>query len=147
MLTDGGYAIGYHQSPLDINGIPGRDFEVMARRFDASGEPQSEEFQMNTWTDSLQKNVRIAAGPTGFFAVWQSQWQDGEGYGVYGRSYDASYGIDTEEFMLSETGDGYQEYAAVAAGGDGRFVTVWHQDDGLGSFEIQSSVHMPTGDH
>ncbi len=142
MLADGGYAIGYHQSPID-----GRDFEVMARRFDAAGEPQSDEFQMNTYTDSLQKNVRITAGPTGFYAVWQSNYQDGDGYGVFGRSYDAAFGIDTEEFMLSETGDGWQEYASVAAGSDGRFVVAWHQDDGYGSFEIKTRVHMPAGGH
>jgi hypothetical protein len=142
MLADGGFAVGYHQSPID-----GRDFEVMARRFDAAGEPQSDEFQMNTYTDSLQKNVRITAGPEGFFAVWQSQWQDGDGYGVFGRSYDAHYRIDVEEFMLSETGDGWQEYPAVAAGSDGRFVAVWHQDDGYGGYEIITSVHTPPLGH
>jgi hypothetical protein len=142
MLADGGFAVGYHQSPID-----GRDFEVMARRFDAAGEPQSDEFQMNTWTESLQKNVRITAGAEGFFAVWQSQWQDGDGYGVFGRSYDAMYGIDAEEFMLSESGDGWQEYAAVAAGSDGRFVVVWHQDTGFGGYQIKTRVHMPVSGH
>ncbi len=142
MLADGGFAVAYHQAPLE-----GRDFEVMARRFDADGVAQSDEFQMNTYTDSLQKNVRIAAGPSGFFAVWQSQWQDGDGYGVFGRSYDATFGVDVQELMLSETGEGWQEYAAVAGGGDGRFVVVWHQDDGMGQFEIKARIHMPRSGH
>ncbi len=142
MLADGGFAVGYHQSPID-----GRDFEVMARRFNPPGVINAPEIQLNVYTDSLQKNVRITAGPEGFFAVWQSNYQDGDGYGVFGRSYDATYGISTEEFMLSETGDGWQEYSAVAAGGDGRFIAVWHQDDGFGLFEIQASIHLPASDH
>ncbi|MFH2008007.1 MAG: hypothetical protein ABI333_15600 [bacterium] len=138
MMADGGFAIGYHQSPLT-----GDDFEVMARRFSANGDAKANEFQMNTYTESFQQYVRITAGPAGFFAVWQSRGQDGSGFGVYGRSFDAVFGEDTQEFMLSETGEGFQEYAAVAAGGDGRFVVVWHQMDSYGNFEIKSRVHMP----
>lgn len=141
MLADGGFAIGYHQEPLSE-----RNFEVMARRFDATGEPQSDEFQMNTHIEANQRNVRLSAGPSGFFAVWQSYYQDEYGWGVFGRSYDGTFGIDSAEFMLSETGNNDETSPAVASGGDGRIVVVWHQDDGF-NFKIRTRVIMPADGH
>jgi len=137
MLTDGGFAIAFHES--DENE---RDFEVKCRRFDANGEAD-EEFQMNVYTDSLQKMVRVAAGPDGFFAAWQSYGQDGDAYGVFGRSYDTVMGVDTEEWRISESGEGWQYAPAVAAGADGRLVAVWHENDGYGGFQIRTRVFVP----
>ncbi|MDY0001500.1 MAG: hypothetical protein RBU30_09420, partial [Polyangia bacterium] len=88
MLPDGGFAISFHTSPED-----GRDFEVMARRFDSAGAGEPEE-QLNTHSASLQKMVRISATPAGFVAVWESYGQDGDGYGVFTRSFDETFGPD-----------------------------------------------------
>jgi hypothetical protein len=137
MMADGGFVIAFHTSDAED-----RDFEVMARRFDAEGVGEPE-FQMNTWTDSLQKMVRITATPAGFAAVWESRGQDGDGEGVYARRYDPVLGVDAEEFMVSDSGTGWQRSPSVAAAADGRIVYVWHENDPYGNFVIRSQVLSP----
>ena len=133
MLPQGGFIVSFHTSPED-----GRDFEVMARRFDASGEG-SAEFQLNTHTASLQKLVRIAATGAGFLAVWESYGQDGDGYGVYTRCFDETIAGDAAERMASASGERWQMAPAIAAA-DGRYVIAWYENTADGSFRIRSRV-------
>ena len=44
------------------------------------------EFRVNTYTTSTQASPSVASDPNGnFVVVWQSDGQDGSGYGVYGQ--------------------------------------------------------------
>jgi hypothetical protein len=62
--------------------------EVFARRFTSSGAPSGPEFQVNTHTPDSQKYADIAPLPGGrFVAVWQSNGQDGDVTGVFGRRF------------------------------------------------------------
>ncbi|MFH2006469.1 MAG: hypothetical protein ABI333_07785 [bacterium] len=138
MLADGGFAIGFHESDAEDD----RLFEVKCRRFDSNGEAD-DEFQLNTYTDAVQKAVRVASGPDGFIAVWESLGQDGDAYGVFGRSYDTVMGEDAEEWQINEIGDRWQQAPAVATGADGRIVVVWQENDGYGEFKIRTRVFEP----
>lgn len=140
MMSDGGFVVSFHTSPLD-----GRDFEVMARRFDAAGEG-TPEFQLNSHTTSLQKLVRIAATPQGFVAAWESYGQDGDGYGVYTRCWDETIAVDETERMASASGERWQYAPAIAAGGDGRYVVAWHENTPEGGFRIRARV-FTAADH
>lgn len=133
MLVDGGFVAAFHTSPED-----GRDFEVLGRRFDAAGDG-SPEFSLNTYTDSLQKLVRVAALPAGFVAVWESFGQDGDGYGVYQRRYDDVVGADETEQSVPESGQGWQ-YAPAVAGGTDRYVVAWHESTPEGTFVVRARV-------
>ena len=137
MLANGGYAIAFHASDVDE-----RNFEVMVREFNASGEGD-EETQINIYGDSLQKNVQVAAGPEGFIAVWESYGQDGDGYGVYARSFDAVAGESITEFQVPASGERWQYAPTIAAGADGRFVVAWHENDPYGGFWIRTRVFGP----
>lgn len=135
MTDDGGFAAAYHVAPEDQ-----RDFEVMARRFDANGDGSSE-FQMNEHDAAAQKLVRIAALPGGFVAVWESYNQDESAYGIFARRYDQQQ--DAQEWQVAVPGDRWETTPDVAAGPDGRVVVVWYVDDLMGGWDIQARVFGP----
>lgn len=61
---------------------------IFAQRFDASGTPLGNEFQVNRFTASEQAFPSIAMNDTGHLVVtWHSQRQDGSGYGVFAQRF------------------------------------------------------------
>ena len=84
------------------------------------------EFRINSYTTNRQFAVRPAMEPDGdFVAVWQSQMQDGDDYGVYARRYAASGLPRGGEFRVNVHTTGYQMDPAVAVGSAGDFIVVW----------------------
>jgi hypothetical protein len=63
-------------------------FGTFARRYDASGQPRSGEFQVNSHTTNGQYDPAIASDPSGNFVVaWHSIAQDGSGPGVFAQRF------------------------------------------------------------
>ena len=59
---------------------------VFARLFDPSGNPVSDEVRINEFTGGNQQAPRVASDGLGnFIVVWQSEGQDGDGFGIMGR--------------------------------------------------------------
>jgi hypothetical protein len=59
---------------------------IAGERFDSAGSALGSEFTVNAYTTSSQFASRVAADPSGHFVVvWQSDTQDGNVYGVFGR--------------------------------------------------------------
>jgi hypothetical protein len=65
-------------------GDPTDETDIYARRFAADGQPVAEESRVNTYTEGKQRyaDVGLAADGTAFI-VWESEGQDGAGYGVF----------------------------------------------------------------
>ena len=60
--------------------------DIFAQRYGKSGRPLGGEFQVNTYMADDQKRPAVAIGENRKFAVaWQSDGQDGSGYGVFGQ--------------------------------------------------------------
>jgi hypothetical protein len=58
--------------------------DIFGRRYNSSGRPIGVEFQVNTCTMADQRYPDAAMGETGqFVTVWQSEEQDGSGYGIF----------------------------------------------------------------
>lgn len=57
--------------------------------------------------------------------VWESPNQDGDGWGVYGRRFDASFKPLGDEFRLSDWTQGDQRRPQVAVHPDGDFMVAW----------------------
>jgi hypothetical protein len=73
------------QSPQD-----GPVVGVFGQRYSSSGTAQGTEFQVNTYTISVQDSPAVAADSNGnFVAVWNSSSQDGSAYGIFGQRYGA----------------------------------------------------------
>jgi len=66
------------------SGDPYTATDIFARRFAPEGRPRGGETRLNTYTPGRQRYVDVAMSADGsFFATWESDGQDGSGYGVY----------------------------------------------------------------
>jgi hypothetical protein len=78
-------AVGSFVVAWTSEGQDGDAFGIYGQRFSAAGVKQGSEFQMSTYTASLQYAPSVAMDQRGdFVAAWQSWGQDGSDYGIYG---------------------------------------------------------------
>ncbi|HEV3202846.1 MAG TPA: matrixin family metalloprotease, partial [Gemmataceae bacterium] len=116
-------------------GQDGSGWGVYAQRFNASGVPQGKEFRVNTTTAGDQKYATVAMAPNGNFVItWSSYGQDGSGWGVYAKLFDAGGNPQGSEFRVNTTTAGDQMYSTVAMDSLGDFVVTWssYGQDGSG---------------
>ncbi len=65
-------------------GDPDDETDIYARRFASDGQPVAEEFRVNTYTEGKQRYADVGLAADGSaFIVWESEGQDGAGYGVF----------------------------------------------------------------
>ena len=123
-LPDGGWIITWQSYDQD-----GDDNGIYAQRYAADGSNDGNEFQVNTYTDSLQSTPSVAALPDGGWIIcWQSFDQDGNAYGIYAQRYAADGSTDGNEFQVNTYTDNYQYSSSVAALPDGGWVISWQSD-------------------
>jgi hypothetical protein len=116
----------------DAGPVTGSD--VFGRRFDAAGNPLGPEFQVNTYTTNFQGDPSIDTDDEGgFVVVWNSNEQDGDYGGVFGRRFDAAGVPQGPEFPVNSVGTGRQRKPAVSVDAAGGFVVVWGTYDGYGA--------------
>jgi hypothetical protein len=96
------------------------------------------EFQVNTYTTSLQKDPSVAADASGnFVVVWFSNPQDGGSGGIFGQRYDSEGVAQGGEFQINSYTTSNQYRPRVASDASGNFVVVWDgtgQGDNFGIF-------------
>ncbi|ARE42344.1 hypothetical protein RGUI_4318 (plasmid) [Rhodovulum sp. P5] len=89
------------------------------------------EVQANTYTDSTQYLPEIAGlADGGWVIVWESNAQDGSGYGIFAQQYDASGVAIGQEFRVNDQRISTQSYADVAALTNGGYVIVYADSNG-----------------
>ena len=68
------------------DGQDGESYGVFGRRFDSSGSPLGDEFQVNLFTTGDQSRPRISHdSSSGLVVAWHSYTQDGSLFGIFGR--------------------------------------------------------------
>lgn len=67
------------------HGDPNLATDVWARQFDATGLPVGEQFQLNGYVAGKQQSADVAIAGDSLIAAWQSDGQDGSGYGIFAR--------------------------------------------------------------
>lgn len=88
--------------------------------------PAGTEFPVNTYTTGNQRHPSVGMDGSGaFVVVWESYGQDGSGYGVFGRRFNASSAPLGTAFPVNTYTTGSQDGAAVANDANGNFVVVW----------------------
>jgi hypothetical protein len=108
----------------------GSSREVFGQRFDSMGLPVGGEFQVNSYTHFGQFRASVAAEGSGdFVVVWQNEVQDGFGFGVFGRRFDAAGPPIGSEFQVNSYTMFDQIRPAVATDGSGKIVVVWESED------------------
>lgn len=108
---------------------------VFAHRYDAAGAAQGGVFRVNTFTANDQRDPRAAMDALGDFVIaWSSFGEDGSGFGVYARSYNAAGTAQGGEFRVNTFTANWQRFPSVAMDARGDFVIVWQSlgQDGSG---------------
>ena len=97
--------------------------------YGSSGAPVGGEFQVNTMTDGGQTNPSVSMDASGdFVIVWQSQKQDGSGWGVSGQRFSAAGVAQGGQFLVNTTTAGDQTNPTVALDATGSFAVAWISD-------------------
>ncbi|KAJ6255088.1 hypothetical protein M0813_11745 [Anaeramoeba flamelloides] len=126
----------------------GSGYDIYAQIFDSNtGEKIDDEFQVNTYTDRYQIDPSVSSiGKKGekFVITWQSEGQDGSGWGIYAQVFDSNTGEKIgNEFQVNTYTDRYQKYPSVSSIGKKgeKFVITWQSEgqDGSG-FGIYAQV-------
>ncbi len=120
-LSDGGFFVSW-QSPNQDGSLSG----IFGRRYNATGAPLANEFQINTTTAGDQIYARTAAFDGGGFVVaWMSNDQDGDKWGVYGQRYDNAGAAIGSEFLINTTTADSQIRPSLVTFANGEFMAVW----------------------
>lgn len=107
----------------------GEDKGIAARRFSSTGNPQSGEIQVNTFTDFEQEEPAIAMAADGSFIVtWRSDGLDGSGGSIAAQRFNSSGRSIGNEFVVNTTTAFAQSSPAIAMTPAGEFVIVWESD-------------------
>ncbi len=128
-LSGGGYVVIWSGNGVgDGNGI-------YAQRFDASGNTMGAETRVNTTTAESQSAPAVTALSSGGTVVtWQSNNQDGGGYGIYAQRFDASGNALGAETRVNTTTASEQIAPAVTALSGGGYVVTWQSNGQDGSY-------------
>lgn len=131
----------------------GSGWGVYAQRHAADGTPIGDPFPVNSYTAGDQHAPAIAMDDSGnFLIVWQSNLQDGDGYGVYGQWYHSDGTPEGGEFLVNLTttvGDQLHPDVSMASiDTEPVAVVTWQgaDSDGSGIFsKWYTSLGDPTG--
>lgn len=141
-LPDGGFWAVWQTDSQDGSGRG-----VYMQRFDATGGKVGAEVPVNTTTLDSQQVPQIDSRADGsFVVVWSSLVQDGSGWGVYARRYDANGSPQGGELRVNTVTEGDQYNPDVVALDGGRFVVTWETyngQDGAGHGVFSSKVYDP----
>ena len=120
-LPGGGFISSWMSKGQDGDG-----FGVFAQVSEADGSKKGNEFQLNSHTDGDQDYPRIGVFADGrFVSVWESDGQDGDGWGVFAQRHEATGADLGEEFQVNSLSAGDQRGPVVATLAADRFVAVW----------------------
>jgi hypothetical protein len=134
--ADGRFTVAWSSRHQD-----GGDWGVYAQRYLATGEREGAETLVNATTANSQLKPSVAYFPSGaVFIAYSSRGQDGDGWGIFGRSIDSSGALDTET-RLSTTTAGHQRDVEVAATPQNEIFAVWQTSARTNAgWEVQARV-------
>ncbi|MDZ8136922.1 MAG: cadherin-like domain-containing protein [Nostoc sp. DedQUE04] len=99
---------------------------IYAQRYKSDGEPDGNEFQVNTDINSLLLNPTVAMNAGGDFVVsWTSFDLDGSGFEIYARLYDSYGAAQGDQFKVNKYTTEAQYYPTVAINAGGDFIISW----------------------
>jgi hypothetical protein len=121
MDSTGRFAVAWKSYDQDGSG-----YGIFGRLFDSNGDPVTNEFQVNTHTESDQISPSVSMDESGGFIIaWASFGQDAGRDGIYGQKYNSNGQPLGVEFQINAP---YFEYAiapSVITAGQDRFITAW----------------------
>jgi hypothetical protein len=123
-LSGGGFVVTWNS-----NGQDGSGLGVYGQVFNSTGNKVGSELRVNTYTTGDQDISSVAGlSEGGFVVAWDSNGQDGSGWGVYGQVFNSAGNKVGNDFRVNTytTGDQYEPSVAPLPGD--RFVVTWMSD-------------------
>jgi hypothetical protein len=104
----------------------GSRYGIYAQRYASTGSAQGSEFRVNSYTSNQQTRASVSMDVAGDFVIaWQSQFQDGVGYGVFAQRFNAAGATQGSEFQANTYTTNDQAFPSVALDSAGDFVIAW----------------------
>ena len=143
-LDTGGYVIAWQSNLGDGSGLG-----VYMQRFNPAGAKSGSEVRVNTTTVSDQSAPAVSGfSDGGYVVLWQSQNQDGSGWGVYAQAFNDAGKAVNAEFLVNTTTAGDQLQPAVAAFASGAFTAAWTSTSpGAAAQDIATARFAVPGTH
>lgn len=137
---DGTFVIAWENS-LD------NDYDIRARRFDAHGSPEGDEFAVQPGGGAQQFAPALALTDAGDFLVaWQS-FKAGD-LDLRARPFAGNGKPLSEEVALNSASTGNQKSPALAMNATGSFVAAWHSDaTGDWDIDARTGLFQPARDN
>jgi len=130
MHTDGGFVLVWDNDSGEEGGSDTSGLGVYGQVYDADGVAATGVLSVNTTTANDQQRPRVAIDAEGdFTVVWESIEQDGDGSGVFLRSFGRDGTALSGEVQANETTSTDQTAPALAVDARGRRIVTWR--DGL----------------
>lgn len=108
------------------NGQDGDGSSVMTRLYNASGAAFSGEIVVNGFTTGDQGNSTIATDGAGNFVItWESNLEDGSGWGIYGQRFNFFGAKIGDPFQVNTGTVNDQRFPTVVSNASGNFTIVW----------------------
>ena len=131
LLDDGGFVVAWQSTGHE----GGHEKDIEIRRFTSAGGGLSLDVLVNTYVVGDQTQPSLAVEGDGDFAVvWESEGQDGSGFGVFGRRFASTGTAGESAIRVSSYTEGSQSRPTVAGTGANTFVVAWSSSQQDGSF-------------
>ncbi len=137
-LADGRFVVTWTTRDITQDGD---GYAIKARLFNADGTPVADEFLVNSEFTDRQQTVDITALADGRFVLTWETWdstQDGDGYAIKARLFNADGTPVAAEFLVNSEFIDNQRAADVTALSDGRFIVTWVTFDGTQDGNVQA---------
>ncbi|NGX60304.1 MAG: hypothetical protein KR126chlam3_01475 [Chlamydiae bacterium] len=96
-LSNSNFVVTWQSLNQDSSG-----FGVYGQIFSANATKIGNEFQVNTYTNAGQELPSVASlNNDSFVVTWQSSWQDGDNYGIYGQLFAENATKIGQEFQVN----------------------------------------------
>ncbi|MEZ0374631.1 MAG: hypothetical protein ACAI44_36425 [Candidatus Sericytochromatia bacterium] len=157
MDDDGNFVVTWAAYGSNIEGASDTSgYGVFARRYKASGSPQGDTFQVNTYTTNIQAFPDVAIDSDGdFVIVWANHYRSSGSYGdradVRGQRYSSTGSARGDEFVINPpdlNGPNWDYHPAIAMDEDGDFVVVWPDydyDPEISDYQLRGRRYSKSG--
>jgi hypothetical protein len=138
-LLNGGFVVAWQSFP----NTAGSTYDIYARFFNANGTGGGD-FIVDTTTTSDQTAASVTTLSDGRVVVTWNSSDNGTDYDIRARIFNADGSPAGDDFLVNTTVAGNQEFPAVTALANGRFVVIWTIYDG-GNSETHARLYNADG--
>ena len=140
-LSEGRYIVGWNSYAQD-----GSDLGVFAQIYNSDGSKFGQEFQINSYTNSVQYYpVFTGFDDGGFVAAWRTQGEDGGFLGTAAQLFDADGQKIGNSFIVNTRTSGAQINVQMATLSDGNWVATWMDSTDGSEYGVYGQVFDQSG--